>query len=135
MPFETQWFLENKIIYVKAIGIIEDKELEALDQLTMKMLDSSPYKQIHFLYDPSEQISPPRLKALGAMKSPHHPRYGWYVQCAEQNKAVNLAGVYYSKSANLRSRMFPTIEEALNFIKEIDPEVIYLFTEANIKGS
>lgn len=132
MPFETRWFLEHKIIYVKAIGAIQDHELDDLDIQILDMLDASPYRQVHFLYDPSEQLAPPRLQALGAMKSPRHPRYGWYVQCAEQNKAVNLAGVYYSKSANLRSRMFPTLDEALAFIEEIDPEVTPLLQEAHL---
>jgi len=129
MPFETRWYLRNKVLYVKAIGAIQDIELQALDEEINNMLDSATSAKVHFLYDPSEQTAPPRLQALGAMTSPHHPRYGWFVMCSDQNKAVNLAGTYYSNNANLRNQFFSNMEDTLNFLCEVDPEVAALLAE------
>jgi hypothetical protein len=130
MPFETSWCLPNKVIYVKATGAIQDIELEALDDEINQMLDSATADTVHFLYDPSEQTSPPRLQALGAMTSPRHPRYGWFVMCADQNKAINLAGTYYSSNANLRNRFFSNMEDTLAFLCEIDREVAGMLNTA-----
>ncbi len=65
MPFDINWFVENRIIFAKAVSTMTIEELSVASNKVIKMIEERDAPLVHILSDESDLDSfPISVKAL-----------------------------------------------------------------------
>ena len=125
MPFEVSWYQPERVVLLKAEGVLTPQEVQGVVAETgATLIDSTAL--VHFLVDMRtlqkiEDI-PAALKAV--QSGPTHPHMGWMIVVGRMNPMVKFALDFVGLLTKSRYRRFDTMPEALSFLKEIDGTLI-----------
>jgi hypothetical protein len=120
MSIQLSWYLENRIILLTSHGESSDQDLLNLDQPIINYLNQSQAPLVHLIADHRRGGKMPSLKVSMQIEWPKHPQYGWGILVGLTNPLQRFLVVVASNFFNVRQRMFNTMDEALDFLNEVD---------------
>lgn len=125
MPFEVSWYQPERVVLLKADGVLTPDDVRGIVAQTGATLIGST-ELVHFLVDTRtlqkiENIS----AALKAVQSgPVDPHMGWMIVVGKTNPMVKFAMDFVGLLTKSRYRRFDTMTEALTFLQEIDETIV-----------
>lgn len=124
MPVQIEWFVENQIIHVDAIGDIIPEDVMELSEKVVASIDASDSPLVHVIISEAQMDSLPRsIKVMKEItKFFGHERLGWFLIYGNTDRdrlAIFVASAVTSM-ARLRHRRFATLEESLEFLASVD---------------
>ncbi len=126
MP-SINWLLENKVIYVVTEGDLALEDVQYVSESVINLIDQSDSPLIHIVLSEEKLDSLP--KSLSAFNKVveflRHERMGWFLIYGNTNRApiVKFLGTMVIEMAKVRHRRFDTMQECLEFLVEVDPEL------------
>jgi hypothetical protein len=120
MPIQISWYLENRVILLVNHGESSDQDVFAVDQPMIDYLNQNQAPLVHLIIDNTGAKYIPSVKAVTAVKWPKHPQYGWTILVGLTNPFQRFVNVVATNFFKARQRMFDTMDEALNFLNEVD---------------
>jgi hypothetical protein len=123
MPVKLSWYLEDRVVLVKFLGMVTVDELVDASYMGVSYIEQSIAPYVHFVHDASELIQLPRqiqpiIKA--AQVSFSHPRVGWIVAYQVPDRLTSFTGNLVSQVFRVRYRIFDTKPQALAFLQTRD---------------
>ena len=122
MPYTVIWLIPDRVIYAHYSGELAEDELRENLQLMNDMMNSSRSSHVHIICDTGDitnsLTSPNPLRISQEMTG--HDRIGWVITIREKVPILKMAMASGSSSANSRQRSFKTLEEAEDFLKQVD---------------
>src|SRR5689334_10087471 len=120
MPIQLSWYLENHVILHVNQGDISDQEILDVDQPISGFLERSHAPLVHLILDNRSATTTPSIKAISQLKYPKHPRFCWLIVVGPTNTFVRFVNAVTTNLFKSRNRMFDTMDEALDFLNEVD---------------
>jgi len=135
MPHQVNWYLENRVIFLSSYGEITDQDLLGVDQPIIDYMNHSDATLVHLIVDAANMTTPPSFKVVSQLKWPKHPQYGWAIIIGLKNPIQRFFVAVATNVFKTRQRMFNTLDEALDFLNEIDSTLPVLRDSQNKKAS
>ncbi len=120
MSSQVSWLLENRVILTFNQGVVSDQDMFDNDQPITDYLDQCTAPLIHMVVDHRNGIGSPSSKALAQQHWPKHPKMGWLIMVGMANPFQKFVVAVTSNFFKTRLRMFNTMDEALDFLNEVD---------------
>ena len=120
MPYRVSWLVEGRVIMAELSGNLTRQELLPYNQTICQHLDSAGTSQVHYLVDASRVHNVPSLTAAKDFTFLYHPRMGWTAAVGVQSPLVRWVGNFLSKLLKARTRELPSVDEALDFLQQVD---------------
>jgi hypothetical protein len=120
MPIQLSWYLENHVMLLNNEGDSADQDVLKVDQPILDYLNQSQAPLVHLIIDNTRAKYIPSVKAITAVKWPKHPQYGWTILVGLTNPFQRFVNVVATNFFKARQRMFDTMDEALDFLNEVD---------------
>src|SRR5690242_8209805 len=120
MPIQLSWYLENRVILLSNHGEIKDQDLFDIDEPIIDYMNQCDAPLVHLIVDNRDGFNQPSAKSVTQVKFPKHPKMGWLIMVGVDNpiqKFVVAVGASFFKT---RVRIFKTMDEAANFLNEVD---------------
>ncbi|MCS6834400.1 MAG: hypothetical protein NZ750_00085 [Anaerolineae bacterium] len=127
MPIITEWFIENKVIMTTYKGTVTTDDLVQTADDILSMIDQSNSPMVHTLVNVSEIESYPTNVVQivnSTRKAFAHPRYGWLILFGDYNKTTIFILHMVASIMRLRVRIFPTLNETIDFLQTIDSTIV-----------
>jgi len=123
MPYQTQWYVEKRIILTSYTGIIGVEDIRGqIDETHVLIEEGTPL--IHSIIDLSQIEKWPPLSVVNEFRSMNidsvRERIGWSIIVAN-NVVLKFGSALFSPIFKLRQRIFSNLDEALAFLQENDP--------------
>ncbi len=122
MPYQTGWYVENRVILTRYTGIIRVEDIQGQIEETRVMIEQGT-PLIHSIIDLSQIEKWPALNVVNEFRSTDieqvRERIGWSVIVAN-NIVLKFGSALFAPIFNLRQRIFSTLDEALAFLSEND---------------
>jgi hypothetical protein len=134
MPYNASWYVENRVLLLEVFGDLTLDELQhVVDMLSGKVETEGP---IHFITDTRNikhfPTNPAHLaNAFRGYKGT--TTTGWNL-IISANVVANFAMVLIGKISDLKYKTFTTLEDALQFLGEIDTTVEPLIKERQLRA-
>ncbi len=125
MAYQMKWYVDQQVILARYWGDqTEEDVLTSLNQAA-EMISGSPHSLVHIVNDVSEMEKPiPFLKMLNIVRKQELPaQMGWLMTVGERNAIVKFVTGGVSSVAGMRVRSMDTFEEAIDFLKLVDPSI------------
>ena len=141
MPFELSWYLENRVILLASQANNSDENLLDMDQKVIDYLNQSSAPLVHLIMDqrkappPSSSRAASQIKLASQLKWPKHPKYGWAIMVGPTNSLQRFVIAVATNFFKVRQRSFDTMDEALDFLNDIDSSLPTLRTNKMTKAS
>ncbi|HUN07752.1 MAG TPA: hypothetical protein PLQ56_14175 [Aggregatilineales bacterium] len=126
MPCKSTWYIENQVLFVHIWGDTDLDDYISYFQQSYEAYDQSDAPVIHTIVDASGVNKQANLiDVQRALPKTRHPRSGWTVTVKDGPGSVMARFVMtmVSKVLNLHFRHFDTLDEALEFLRHIDPNL------------
>ena len=122
MPVQVEWLIPNRVIISHLFGVIRLEDVESLlAQQQNFVAEGCPL--VHHISDglniKSIEI---RLKTFQLLMKgvPMSPKFGWHIDVTT-NPVTRMTSTLVSQFLPVHVRTYSTVEEAIRFLKEIDP--------------
>lgn len=124
MPHKAQWYIPNRLVFIRLNGDFDFRDFDALNQDLKSMLDAGE-KPIHMIFDDSgvDKIPTQLSEVENALEFNRHLSLGWMVSVGEASPLVNYMIPMVTKITGAKFLRVDTFEEALAFIKKHDPSI------------
>jgi hypothetical protein len=121
MPSAINWYIPERILYVRVWGAMNTTEGARTNQQAASMIETGK-PLVHVLIDDQELKSVTNnLAAIQkTMQVYKHPSLGWVLSIGHPNVLIRFVMSMMSQIFQVRARRFYTIEEALVFLRERD---------------
>lgn len=124
MPTQSSWYLQDRIVLVRAIGKLTTDEMLADDRtLVNNFLNKTKAEKVHIIFDNSKATGSPPIWAFRKLKFHKHPKAGWTVTFGG-NKFINFMASIAAQISNRSLRMFNSLDECLAHLKQIDKSLL-----------
>lgn len=120
MPIQYSWLVEGRIILLEAIDQITLQDIQAEDEIMRGFFSQSNAPLIHVLADETRPEKMPDLKSFAASNWVKDPRVGWFILYGLKHKFLRFVLTVGAQLFRLRTRIFDTREEAIDFLQNID---------------
>jgi hypothetical protein len=123
MAYQIEWLLENRVLYIKAVGDVTIEDLEAAISIMTTMLDNGE-APIHSISD-NRFVGkfPTSLSTLRKLMTPHPKAKGWSL-LIQNNTATRFIGEMLTRfSGQSKIKSFTTLVEGLAFLERNDPSL------------
>lgn len=122
MSYRVTWYIEGEVIYARFTGLSNSQEVRACMNELDVYAEQAQRPLLHAVLDLSRIEKPMSLKEMGqALKGRKpDPRVGWVITVGEQSKLVKFTTSVLRQLLQFRQRSFPTMQEATDFLREID---------------
>lgn len=118
------WFVEHRILYVRASGDLTPDDFRHLDQQIIRLMHDAGNQRVHVILDATECHTLPGLKELDRgqiLKYFHEPACGWTVVVGKrENIQLRMLATFMTALAGARLHTSTNHDEALLFIRQID---------------
>ena len=126
MPFETSWYVADRVVYEKFSGFVSLDEINEVVRLGETFQQQAGDQALHFIADITELKSVPlNIVQLRNIQLKPPPKKGMTVIVASPNYSVNNVATFFGKLMRTvfgwRFKMFRTIDEAYTHLQEVDP--------------
>ena len=122
MPYQTGWYVENRIILTRYTGFIQVEDIRGQIDETRRLIDQGT-PLVHSIIDLSQIDKWPPLNVVNEFRSMDiesvRERMGWSIIVAN-NMVLKFGSSLFAPIFNLRQRIFSTVDEALTFLHEND---------------
>lgn len=127
MPFESVWYVESRVIYIRQWGTLTLEDAIATDAAIAQAAELAIDEIVHGIIDARDvteiDINPKELQA--AFSKLPKPTQGWVVTVPGDRVSAFMTQVM-AQSQQMRQRDFHSPEEALEFLKSVDASLIDL---------
>ncbi|MBA3871478.1 MAG: hypothetical protein H0X30_20225 [Anaerolineae bacterium] len=120
MPAQLSWYLENRVLLMINYGEVADQDLFDLDQTIIDYLDNCTVPLVHTIIDHRKGMNSPSVKGLTKLRWPKHPKVGWMIMIGMKNPLQRFVVAVSTSFFKTRMRMFNSMDEALNFLNDVD---------------
>ena len=120
MSIQLSWYLENRVLLLTSQGESSDQDLLDIDQPIIEHLNQSNAPLVHLIADHRKGGKMPSMKAAAQIQWPKHPQYGWGIMVGLTNPVQRFLVAVASNFFKVRQRNFDTMDEALDFLNEVD---------------
>ena len=120
MTSQVGWLLEKRVILTYNEGVVADEDMFANEQPILDYLNECTVPLVHMIVDHRKGIGTPSSKALAQLRWPKHPRMGWMILVGMANPLQKFVVTGASNFFKTRMRMMNTMDEALDFLNEVD---------------
>jgi len=125
MAVKTRWYIQDAVIYVKFWGETTVDDMRQFIQDAYELSDLSDRSLVHVIADSSRVTKGVNIKdvmkTLSNVKP--HPKAGWNITIGEKDKLIRFTTDVARQLLRVRTRSFNTIDEAVTFLKDIDPSI------------
>lgn len=130
MPHTVEWYLEHRVLYVRATGIITLEEIKESDADGDRLLAEGD-APIHTIVEHVDVVKvPASIQSIRqAMSHLGHPDMGWIILVSPNRSIWSYVGQIVAQMAMIPFRRFDTMGEALAFLNEADPSLLPLLRE------
>ena len=137
MPYTIGWYIEGEVIYVQYSGVASVEEMRNVMMETNVYLAQGNRPLVHILVDATHVTKASTLVEIAqAMKGfKPDPHMGWVITVGEQDKLVKFVNSIARQIWRARQRSFDTMDEAIDFLREVDDELDWSKAEASILTS
>jgi len=126
VPTQSSWYLQDRIVLVRAIGKLTTEEMLADDRtLVTSFLNKTPAEKVYFIFDNSKATASPPIWAFRKLKFHKHPKAAWTVSFGG-NKFINFMATIAAQLSNRHLRLFSTLDDCLAYLKQIDESLLDL---------
>jgi hypothetical protein len=126
MPTETTWYQENHVIISRVEGETTLQDIVEVDAkvITLIRQGEKVTPLVHFILDMRAMTKIPvsLLEIKRALTHLKEPALGWTV-VAGMSPVIRFVAGMITQMAEVRFRMFPTLEEAVSFLVSQDERV------------
>jgi hypothetical protein len=122
MGYEISWYIPEKVVLAAFTGTITSEEAQAASALTAQFIQDSEQPLVHLIADTTElDRFPTNLNLLNRSASKHlwQPKLGWTIVVSTNSTTRWISGVI-TQVARVRFRMFPTLDDGLQFLADQD---------------
>ncbi len=120
MPYSIEWKVKDRLILETAFGVITVEELVRFNEEVTKMIIEEGTSPVHIIADLTKvERYPPLRDILSAMRKTAPDKVGWMVVVTENPIMRFLASMIF-QIARLRLRMYPTMQQAMAFLTDVD---------------
>ncbi|MEM6282086.1 MAG: hypothetical protein AAF787_07830 [Chloroflexota bacterium] len=125
MPVNVEWLIPDKIILVKTTGNMNLEVMRVGGEIIHEMLDASSANRVHVMGDETEVtgVEANALKITRTVTWLRHSRLGYTVSFGSINPLMKVVTNVGSSIAGMRYRRVDSMDEALMFLAEADPEL------------
>lgn len=129
MPFETDWYLKNRVILTRITGEMDTNEIRALNDRAVGMIDNAELSDsatplVHHLINIEEMTGFPRkINEVSNSVTFASPQMGWLIIVGKVNPIIRFFGGVITQVSKIRFRVIETMPEALEFLQEVDPSL------------
>ena len=137
MSIGLSWYIEDHIILLAASGDVNTDEIHQTMEKVATLIEQSNADLVHLIIDLNEAAhSALSIKARVEAVRPalSHPRCGWVILVGQKNPVANFVSSTTAQIFKTRFRSFPTIEEGLEFLKDMVPNLPEFPTELSDKS-
>lgn len=134
MGFSTEWYLLDKILYVRNWGETTPEGVRLqMDALNQK-LEESPASDIYVVIDLTHVTKALSIKDFPKTFSHYktNPKYEWMLMVGQKDPLVRFASSVATTLFKAKQRTFPTVTEALDFLKVVDPDIDWTNADASV---
>jgi len=119
MPFETKWIVEPYVLLFRQEGVTGSEEFTQSLQAVLDIMNNQIHP-VHFVVDLSnvERFSANITKIPAAYEVVRHPHFGW-VGIVGSTALISFWMQLLARTSNFRFKLFPTVEDATEFMLEI----------------
>lgn len=119
MPYEIQWALEGRIIYMRDYGVCTLPEMEVAVEQLNQLLDEGT-SPVHIIHDNRDvEKYPVSIQAIKPIVK-KHPNTGWLI-LIEQSKVAKFITYVLATLVRQKSKEANSVEEALTILQKQDP--------------
>jgi hypothetical protein len=136
MPYQISWLLQDRVIYARLEGVQTIEEIrQANSELKTFLVVGKP--PIHLLLDSRKLEGVPlNLAELRqSTKNVRNPGVGWVIHLNNvQSPLLDFLADILAKFLEVRYRRVRTVEEAVAFLKQQDPSLVWDTETEKIEG-
>lgn len=125
MTHYQDWLIANKVVYVKFWGDVSVEEIGEAFAKSNTLSLASENTPVHFLHSWGDVKTFPRklheLRRLTTTVKGDSRRIGWVVAYGTENRLMRFLGDVFFQMFRVRFRMFLYEQEAIAFLRYIDP--------------
>lgn len=123
MPFEVNWEIERRVIWVSGFGNFDMDDARAINAGIINYLDAGT-APVHVLVDLSkvEQVPHDFIQLKNNQSYMEHPKTGWLIMFGADRMLTFLATLV-TQMMRSKIRFLRTEEEARAFLAEVEPEL------------
>lgn len=120
-----EWLVNGQIVFVRFPREASVENIRLAYDLSAQYVDASTHSQVHFLHDWTQvEVYPRKLsevrRAMRARVQDHH-KIGWVVMYSHHGALLRMMADIAFQFFRIRFRMFPTRQDALDFLRRVDP--------------
>ena len=135
MPISHRWFLENRIVLFKFSGIVTFEEVVDSLEISAQIVNESEVDRVHFLHDWTDLDRFP-TNILQIRKETNAPirdlhKLGWLVIYGAENRLLRYISQTVLQVFKIRFRMFTQAEDAISYLRKMDPTLPELSIPTN----
>lgn len=125
MPIIADWFVEHKVILVRAIGNMMGEDVASVIKQNLQLANESKNETIYVIYDLSQVTAiPPIPEVLQQLSNmPHSTKFKMMLIVGIQNMAMYRIVSVAARFANGFYRNFKTMDKAVAFLYHYAPEL------------
>jgi hypothetical protein len=135
MPIEkAQWLVKGRVIYAYADGGLTVDDFEQHNQNMLHLIENGQ-PLVHAVLDTGEDfaILQPSLRiARNIFTFARHPALGWIAQVQSRSNSFAFLSTLLAKLMRVRFRHCDSVDEALDFLQEIDKSVRWDMMDTSI---
>ncbi len=125
MPFESKWYIENRVSLVRDLGEITLDEMHASNQIFLEHIRAGK-PPVHLLIDTRDVTKMPgsfvpMLKEIEAFRQ--EPNMGWTIMVTN-NSLMRFFGTLSSNLIKMPFHAVKTYEEANQVLAKVDPSLV-----------
>ena len=125
MPVSHRWFLKDRIVLFEFSGVITFEEVVSSLEESARIVNETEGQSIHFLHDWSQLERFP-TNILQIRKETNAPirnlrKLGWLVIYGAENRLLRYISHTVLQVFKIRFRMFTHAEDAIAYLRQMDP--------------
>lgn len=127
MPHQIAWYIPNRIFLVHISGDVSRDDLAAFNMDVYRYLESSPTPPVHSIVDDSQlgKVGIGFTEVQTLLSAVFHPHVGHMLVVGPGNPIFNFLGSLITRLGGVQYRRFPTLEEAVNYLHQVDATLPY----------
>lgn len=124
MPIEKTWRTPNQVLGLRFWGKVTTDDLAVMDHSVIQTLDEATASPIHIISHELDLKEEPSITAYLQLKTPRHPRFGWYVVVQPRSNALGRFVTHIVCNAfKIKFLSVESEAQAWSFLRHIDPAI------------
>lgn len=126
MPYSISWFVENRAVLVTLTDAVTVEEMMEYGSVLHDDYLEKGQAPIHLVVDLNHMTGfPTQVMAVKRASQAYlnHPALGWAIFVGIHNPLLSFVANTVSQTLRIKSQQAKTLEEALEKLKRIDPQL------------